>query len=98
MLFLSYLAFISIFRVQKNWFAPKIPTEYNYPNFISAMLMYSWFPNLSHISMKNSFGKVVFQIFTEIEMTRNENRLFGNHFETVKNIFFTGIWLWLEYI
>ena len=24
-----------------------------------------------------------FQIFAEIEMTRNENRLFGRHFETV---------------
>ena len=33
---------------------------------------------------KNSFGKVVFQILAEIEMSRNENRLFGRHFETVK--------------
>ena len=37
--------------------------------------MYSWSPNLSQISLKNSFGKVVFQILTEIEMTRNQNRL-----------------------
>ena len=50
--------------------------------------MYSWFPNLSQISLKNSFGKVVFQILARIEMTRNENRLFGRHFETVK-IFFS---------
>ena len=31
--------------------------------------MYSWSPNLSQISLKNSFGKVVFQILAEIEMT-----------------------------
>ena len=46
--------------------------------------MYSWSPNLSQISLKNSFGKVVFQILAEIEMTWNENRLFGRHFETVQ--------------
>ena len=46
--------------------------------------MYSWSPNLSQISLKNSFGKVVFQILAEIEMTQNENRLFGRHFETVQ--------------
>ena len=51
--------------------------------------MYSWSPNLSQISLKNSFGKVVFQILAKIEMTQNENRLFGRHFETVQifNIF-----------
>ena len=46
--------------------------------------MYSWSPNLSQMSLKNSFRKVFFQILTEIEMTRNENRLFGRHFETVQ--------------
>ena len=62
--------------------------------------MYSWYPNLSQISLKNSFGKVVFQILAEIEMTRNENRLFDRHFETVQKfyIFFPEIWLWLVYI
>ena len=43
--------------------------------------MFSYFePNF----VKNSFGKVVFQILTR------ENRLFGRHFETVQhiNIFF----------
>ena len=62
--------------------------------------MYSWSPNLSQISLKSSFGKVVFQILAEIEMTRNENRLFGRHFETVQifYIFFPEIWLWLVYI
>ena len=62
--------------------------------------MYSWSPNLSQISLKNSFGKVVFQILAEIKMTRNENRLFGRHFEMVQifYIFFTEIWLWLVYI
>ena len=62
--------------------------------------MYSSSPNLSQISLKNSFRKVVFQIFVEIEMTRNENRLFGRHFETVQifYIFFPEIWLWLVYI
>ena len=43
---------------------------------------------------------MVFQILAEIEMTRNENRLFGHHFETVQifYIFFPEIWLWLVYI
>ena len=31
--------------------------------------MYSWSPNLSQISLKNSFGKVIFQILAEIEMS-----------------------------
>ena len=48
--------------------------------------MYSWAPNFSQISLKNFFGKVFFRIFAEIEMTWNENRLFGRHFETVKNL------------
>ena len=46
--------------------------------------MYSWSPSLSQISLKNFFGKVVFQILAEIEMMRNENRLFGSLFETVQ--------------
>ena len=62
--------------------------------------MYPWSPNLSQILLKNSFGKVVFQILAEIEMSRNENRLFGRQFETVQifYIFFPEIWLWLVYI
>ena len=59
--------------------------------------MYSWSPKLSQISLKNSFGKVFFQILAEIEMTRNENRLFGRHFESVQ-FCFPEIWLWLVYI
>ena len=35
--------------------------------------------------IKNSFGKVVFQILAKIKMTRNKNRLFGRHFETVQH-------------
>ena len=54
--------------------------------------MYSWSPNLSQISLKNSFGKVVFQILAEIEMTRNENRLFGRHFETVQIFYIFFSW------
>ena len=50
--------------------------------------MYPWSPNLSQISLKNSFGKVFFQILAEIEMPRNENRLVGRHFEMV-HIFFS---------
>ena len=46
--------------------------------------MYLYFSNLSQISLKNSFGKVIFQILAEIKMTRNKKRLFGRHFETVK--------------
>ena len=50
--------------------------------------MYSCFPPLSQISLKNSFGKVVFQILAKIEMMQNKNRLFGQHFETVQHFFF----------
>ena len=37
--------------------------------------MYSCSPTLSQISLKNSFGKVIFQILAKIEMTRNKNLL-----------------------
>ena len=47
--------------------------------------MYSYSPTLIQISLKNCFGKVVFQILAKIEMTRNKNRLFGRHFETVEH-------------
>ena len=52
--------------------------------------MYLCSSTLSQISLKNSFGKVVFQILAKIEMTQNKNRLFGRHFETVQhfNFFF----------
>ena len=55
--------------------------------------MYLYSPTLSQISLKNSFGKVVFQILAKIEMTQNKNRLFGRHFETVQyfQIFFFRI-------
>ena len=33
--------------------------------------MYSWSPNLSQISLKNSFGNVVFQILAEILDNKN---------------------------
>ena len=58
------------------------------------MLMYSRSHTLIQISLKNSFGKVVFRIFTKIEMTRNKNWLFGRHFETVQHFqfFFAGLW------
>ena len=46
--------------------------------------MYSYSLSLSQISLKNSFGKVFFQILAKIEMTRNKNRLFGRHFEMVQ--------------
>ena len=39
--------------------------------------MYLCSPTLSQISLKNSIGKVVFQILAKIDMTRNKNRLFG---------------------
>ena len=50
--------------------------------------MYSCSPTLSQISLKNSFGKVVFQILAKTEMTRNKNRLFGRHFETIQHFSF----------
>ena len=62
--------------------------------------MYSYSPTLSHISLKNSFGKVVFQILAKIEMTRNKNRLFGRHFETVQyfQFFFSELWFFIVHI
>ena len=58
------------------------------------MWMYLCSPTLSQISLKNSFGKVVFQILAKIEMMRNKNRLFGRHFETVQHFqfFFAELW------
>ena len=55
--------------------------------------MYSHSPTLSQISLKKFFGKVVFQILAKMEMSRNKNRLFGRHFETVQHfqIFFAEI-------
>ena len=53
--------------------------------------MYSCSPTLSQISLKNSFGKVVFQILAKIEMTQNKNRLFGRHFETVQHLQFSFV-------
>ena len=50
--------------------------------------MYPCSPTLSQISLKNSFGKVVFQILAKIEMKQNKNRLFGHHFETVQHFQF----------
>ena len=50
--------------------------------------MYSCSPTLSQISLKNSFGKVFFQILAKIEMMRNKNQLFGRHFETVQHFHF----------
>ena len=47
--------------------------------------MYLCSPTLSQISLKNFFGKVFFQIFAKIKMTRNKNRLFVRHFETVQH-------------
>ena len=56
--------------------------------------MYSCSPTSSQISLKNSFGKVVFQILTKLEMTQNKNRLFGCHFETEQHFqnFFAELW------
>ena len=54
--------------------------------------MYLWSPNLSQISLKNTFGKVIFQILPEIEMTGNENRLFGHHFQNSTNILYFFAW------
>ena len=57
------------------------------------MLIYSYPPSLSQISLNNSFGKVVSQNLAKIEMTRNKNRLFGRHFETEQYFnFFSQNW------
>ena len=53
--------------------------------------MYSWSPNLSQISLKNFFGKVVFQMLAKSEMTQNEKKLIGRHFEMVQ-IFYIFSW------
>ena len=61
------------------------------------MLIYSYSPSLSQISLKNSFGEMVFQNLAKIKMTRNKNRLFGRHFETVQHfeIFFAELWFFM---
>ena len=40
---------------------------------------------------------MVFQNLAKIEMTRNKNRLFGRHFETVQhlNFFFAELWFFI---
>ena len=56
------------------------------------MLMYLRSPALSQILLKNCCGEVFFfQIFAKIEMTRNKNRLFGRHFETVNIYIYIGV-------
>ena len=61
------------------------------------MQIYLYSPSLSQISLKNSFRKEVFQNLAKIEMTRNKNRLFGRHFETVQHfrIFFVELWFFI---
>ena len=47
--------------------------------------MFSYFePNF----IEKFLWEVVFQISAKIEMTRNKNRLFGHHFETVQHFQF----------
>ena len=61
--------------------------------------MYSWSPNLSQISLKNSFGKAVFQILAEIEMREMKIGYLAAIVKRYKYfIFFPEIWLWLVYI
>ena len=59
--------------------------------------MYSCSATLSQISLKNSFGKVVFQILAKIKMTQNKNRLLGRHFETEQHcqFFFAELWFFV---
>ena len=40
---------------------------------------------------------MAFQILAKIEMTRNKNRLFGRHFETVQHFqfFFAELWFFI---
>ena len=61
--------------------------------------MYLCSPSLSQISLKNSFGKVVFQILAKIEMMRNKNLLFGRYFETVQHFqfFFAELWIFIAH-
>ena len=59
------------------------------------MEIYLCSPTLSQFSLKNSFGKVVFQVLVKIEMTQNKNRLFGRHFDIVHYFIFSrnyGFW------
>ena len=46
-------------------------------------MIFYYEPNLILKNPLGKWGKVVFQHFSKIEMTRNENRSFGRHFETV---------------
>ena len=56
--------------------------SYLEPNFIEKFLWESVF-----------FFFFFFQILAKIKMTRNKNRLFGRHFDTVQHfIFFSDLW------
>ena len=56
--------------------------------------MFSYFePNF----IEKFFWESGFQILAKIEMTRNKNRLFGRHFETVQHFqfFFAELWFFI---
>ena len=61
--------------------------------------MYSSSPNLSQISLKNSFGKVVFQILLKSKWREMKIGYLAAILKRYKYfIFFPEIWLWLVYI
>ena len=58
------------FKKQKQNKTKQNKTLYDFYFSIVIVLIYS--PIMTQISLKNSFGKVVFHIFAEIEMMRNQ--------------------------
>ena len=75
-------------QYQKIVLTPILKRNIFFLNVISIIYIYLCSPTLSQISLKNVFGKVVFQILAKIEMTQNKNRLFGRHFEMVQHFNF----------
>ena len=61
--------------------------------------MYLCSPTLSQISLKNSFGKVVFQILAKIKMTQNKNRLFAAILKryNIFTFFFAELWIFIAH-
>ena len=72
-------------------FAPNIWRTTKYIHDLLIWAKFHW---------KIPLEKCFFQILAEIEMTRNENLLFGRHLETVQIFynFFPEKWLWLVYM
>ena len=89
---------------RKIWFSTKTPPgggkKKPFTIFISAMLMHSLSSIMTQISLKNSFGKVVFHILAKTEMMQNKIHVHVDHWPPFWNGIFREVfvsWKWLVY-